>query len=67
MFVDSSFLLSPFLKSFLKIYLFLERACVCELGEGQRERIFHADSPLSEEPDVGLSLTTHEIMTPTLN
>ena len=39
-----------------------ERVREREKGEGQRERIFQADSPLGKELDAGLNPTTHEIM-----
>jgi len=51
----------PFYFSFLKIYL-REREST-QAGEGAERENPHADSPPSAEPNAGLNLTTHEIMT----
>ena len=51
--------------SFLKTHLFMrERERKKEQGEEQRERI-SCGLPTEQEPDTGLHLTTHEIMTST--
>ena len=59
-----AFLFSPI---FLKIYLFLrERVHVHEWGvgrQGGRERIPNKLCTDSAEPDMGLELSNHEVMT----
>lgn len=46
------------------VFVFKDLFINFERGEGSyRERIFHADSLLSQEPNAGLDPTSHKIMT----
>ena len=63
--LNTIFLLNLFNLFFVCVLIYLERErmCTCHWGRGRERRENPEQTRVRTEPDVGLDLTNHEIMT----